>query len=435
MSELIWNNILTAFYLILWIATFVWYHYRHRYIDGGTAIMTTYIIYIVFTFLTLNNEMFNFMYKPLTIFPYIYLYLMLLTALSPTIFHHFHPVNCIEQPPTRLLKPYAIFIIIIAFTQVPEVLTNFEDGLVKIVTDVDAGLDSYNENLSEANNSGAGITNFFAIIFNTCFDLTIFVAFYMLTLKKKNFFIIGGIFFSITIGMLLPIMKGLRGPFITSALTLGVAYMLFLPYLNKKLTKFINITGITIFLLFSIPISTITFSRFGENNEGVFGVLAWYAGQANVYFNNYAMDAGGIRYGDRTLNLFKRVILPDTPKNFVERRAKYSNLEIDDERFTTFVGDFCIDFGPIVAALIFIFFNLWVLYQIRARSDILKLHDVLLIYFTQCICIQGGMTLFTYADAANLKIIVTGLAYAYLYTHNELLKHFPLKIENNSLES
>jgi hypothetical protein len=45
------------------------------------------------------------------------------------------------------------------------------------------------------------------------------------------------------------------------------------------------------------------------------------------------------------------------------------------------------------------------------------------------------MTLFTYADAANLKIIVTGLAYAYLYTHNELLKHFPLKIENNSLES
>ena len=78
MSDLVWNNILTVFYLTLWIATFVWYHYRHRYADGGSAIMISYIIYIVFTFFTLNNEMFNFMYKPLTIFPYIYLYLMLL---------------------------------------------------------------------------------------------------------------------------------------------------------------------------------------------------------------------------------------------------------------------------------------------------------------------------------------------------------------------
>jgi len=435
MSELAWNNILTAFYLALWIATFIWYHYRHRYADGGSAIMTTYIVYIVFTFLTLNNEMFNFMYKPLTIFPYIYLYLMLLIALSPTIFHHFHPVRGIEQPPTRLLKPYAIFIILLTLTQVPEVLTNLEDGLVKMVTDIDAGMDSYNENLRDADDIGSGITNLFSIFFNACFDLTIFMAFYLLTLKKKNFFLIAGMFFSVIIGMLLPIMKGLRGPVIISALTLVVAYMLFLPYLSKKLAKIINIVGIIFVLAISVPISAITFSRFGEYNEGVSGILTWYVGQENVYFNNYAMDAGGIRYGDRTLNLFKRVVFSDTPKNFVERRAKYSNLEIDDERFTTFVGDFCIDFGPIVATLIFLAFNLWVLYQIRARSDILKLHDILLIYFTQCICIQGGMTLFAYADTGNLKIIVFGLAYAYLYIHNELLTHFPLKIETESLKS
>lgn len=435
MSEQVCNNILTAFYLALWIATFVWYHYRYRYADGGSAIMTTYIIYIVFTFFTLNNEMFNFMYKPLTVFPYIYLYLMLLTALSPTIFHHFHPVSCLEQSPTRLLKPYAVIIILLALTQVPEVLANLEDGLVKMVTDTDAGLDTYNESLGDADDSGSGITNFFAIVYNACFDLTIFMAFYMLTLKKKNLFLIAGIFFSIAIGLLMPIMKGLRGPTVTSALTLLVAYMVFLPYINRKLTKIINIVGLIFVLAFSVPISTITLSRFGENNEGVFGVLTWYVGQANVYFNNHALDAGGIRYGDRTLNLFKRAIFSDTPKNFAERRAKYHNLEIDDERFTTFVGDFCIDFGPIVAALIFVVFNLLVLYQIRARSDILKLHDILLIYFTQCICIQGGMTLFTYSDTGNLKIIVMGLVYAYLYIHDELLKHFPLKLETDSLKS
>lgn len=435
MSELVWNNILTAFYLTLWIATFVWYHYRHRYADGGSAIMISYIIYIVFTLFTLNNEMFNFMYKPLTIFPYIYLYLMLLLALSPTIFHHFHPVSGIEQPPTRLLKPYAIFIIFLTLTQLPDVLMNLEDGLVKMVTDVDAGLDSYNESLSDADDTGSGITNLFAIFFNACFDLTVFVAFYMLTMKEKNVYLIAGLFFSVAIGMLIPVMKGLRSPVISAALTLLVAYMLFFPYLKKKIKKIIHVAGFILFLVFSVPISAITFSRFGDYSEGVFGMLTWYIGQANVYFNNYAFDAGGIRYGDRTVNLFKRAIFPDTPKNFVERRAKYSNLEIDDERFTTFVGDFCIDFGPIVAALIFLVFNLWVLYQIRARSDILKVHDALLIYFTQCICMQGGMYLFNYADAGNLKIIVMGLAYAYLYIHEILLKHFPLKSETEALKS
>jgi hypothetical protein len=45
------------------------------------------------------------------------------------------------------------------------------------------------------------------------------------------------------------------------------------------------------------------------------------------------------------------------------------------------------------------------------------------------------MYLFNYADAGNLKIIVMGLAYAYLYIHEILLKHFPLKSETEALKS
>ena len=113
MNEILWNNVLTVIYMLMWIATFVWYHWKYRYMDGGTAIMATYIMYVVFSLFTLNDDLFNIMYKPLELFPYIFLYSMLMLALSPTIYHHFHPVDSIEPPPSRLLKPYAIFIIIL----------------------------------------------------------------------------------------------------------------------------------------------------------------------------------------------------------------------------------------------------------------------------------------------------------------------------------
>ena len=81
--------------------------------------------------------------------------------------------------------------------------------------------------------------------------------------------------------------------------------------------------------------------------------IEWYYGQSFLNFNNYGLDAGGIRYGDRTANFFKSFLFDDVPHNFVERREKYSHLKIDDYYFYTFVGDFTIDYGPILAVLLF----------------------------------------------------------------------------------
>jgi hypothetical protein len=160
---------------------------------------------------------------------------------------------------------------------------------------------------------------------------------------------------------------------------------------------------------------------------GIAGFLNWYVGQASIYFNNYAFDTGGTRNGDRILNLLKRTIDPETPKNYVERRDKYHNLNIDDNLFTTFVGDFIIDFGLFLSIAIFVLFNLYVIYQIRPRDGTLRLHQVLLLYFCLCICMQGGMTLFPYSDSANLRVVVIFSLYAYLRYHEKLLEKYPLE--------
>lgn len=180
----------------------------------------------------------------------------------------------------------------------------------------------------------------------------------------------------------------------------------------------------------SLPIAAITMSRFGQENAGVGGFVNWYVGQGTLYFNNYGLNPGGTRNGDRTLNLFKRVIDSSTPKNYFERRDKYHNLDLDDNLFSTFVGDFTIDFGPIMAVLIFCvaFYILYRKTKICNRE--IKLYQLLLLFFTVNISTQGGMTLFSYSDTDNIRIVVIIALYAYLRYHEKLLERFPTIIQN-----
>ena len=377
--------------------------------------------------------MFADFYLPLKVFPYIYLYVMLMVALSPTIYIHLNPVKNIEQPQTNILGIISVIIIISSVLLVPDIIANFGTGLVKLFTETDAGKDAYMEHIEEDKEAGSGISNIPAIIYNAFSDITIFLCFYYMTCKKKNYWLIAGLIFAILIGILIPMMHGQRGGVIAAVLTTCVGYALFQQYISRRINRVIRLLGITSIIAIAVPVAAITISRFGNMGGGVTGFLNWYVGQGSLYFNNFALDAGGTRNGDRTLNLAKRLIDPDTPKNYTERREKYSHLNIDDNIFSTFVGDFVIDFGPITTVFIFVIFNGLILYLIRfrnSRDGTLKLHQALLLYFTLCICMQGGMTLFSFSDTGNLRIVILFSLYGYLRYHELLLEKFP--VENSS---
>lgn len=424
--------ILASFYLLLWIGTFILYHFRFRNLDGGSLVIFFYIIYGACSIFVLQDVLFSMLYNPLQLFPYIYLYVMMMIALAPAIYNHFVPSREIEDPQSRTLILIAIAFIFCGLTQVPNIILHFDEGLVKLFTDTDAGKDAYGEHLDEAGEAGSGITNLFSIYFNATFEIAIFLFFYFLSQRKKNKWVIIGLAFSIFIGTMLPVMQGLRGGVIISLQTCMLGYLFFRQYLSKKINRLVQIAGVSAVVLASLPVVAITLSRFGDNRVGgVMGFLNWYVGQGSLYFNNYGLDDGGIRNGDRVFNLFKRVVDPEnTPKNFFERRDKYHNLEIDDEVFSTFVGDFTIDLGPITAFLLFVAFNAWVISRIRPRDGTLRLHQALLIYFTLCISIQGGMSLFYFADTGGLKMITFILFYVYLVYHEKLLESFPATSES-----
>lgn len=421
------DNILASLYLLAWVLTLILYQWKIRKTDGGTAIICSYILYAIFSLFTLNDNMFNILYEPLKFLPFLFLFIMLMIALSPIIYFHFHQTKQIEEPNTRIFTFISIIIIICSFLLIPTIIGNFGTGIIKLFTDSDAGQDAYTEQALEASDSGSAISNIPAILFNALSDICIFLFFYYLTKRKKNILLIIALFFSLIINMLMPIMQGSRSNVILALFTIIVGYMLFKQFFAKKINRLIQLTGTAFLIATALPIIAITISRFDNLGGGVGGFLNWYVGQANIYFNNHVFDTGGTRNGDRILNLPKRIIDPSTPKNYVERREKYHNLNIDDNLFTTFVGDFVIDFGIPVTIIIFITFNTWAITQIKPRDGTVRADQLLLLYFIECICMQGGMYLFPYSDTGNLKVLFFMLLYIYLRFHEKLLAKFPIK--------
>lgn len=431
MTQIISDNILAFGYLALWVLTFCWYHHIKKQIDAGTAIIGMYIIYAFFSILIINDNLFSIAFDQLHVLPYIYLYLMMMIALSPIIVNHTNSVNKIENPNSQILSFIGWSIFICSILMLPGMISNSSNGITDIIIDSSAGKEAYSEQTEAVAASGSKINNLFAIVYNTLSDLPAFILFYSLTQKKQNPYLTLALIITLIIGLYTPLSTGQRGGAISCILTILGAYMLFRQYISKKINRIILLTGITGILIVSIPVIAITKSRFNTEQGGATGFVNWYIGQGSLYFNNYGLDNGGIRHGDRTMNMFKRIIDPDTPKNYVERRDKNRYLKIDDNFFTTFVGDFTLDFGPFVPIFIFICFNGTIILLTRPKGNKLKLYQVLILYLTVCINLQGGMTLYSYSDLGSMRLITFVMLYSYLRYHEALLKKYPYTVSKN----
>lgn len=429
MSEIVYNNILTIGFLLVWIATLIWYQYKRNTFDSGSFILVMYIVYSIFSIIVINDSLFSVAFEPLTFFPYVYLYVMMMIAMLPIINNHINRTTTIEPTNTRVLTWLSAVIIACSFLQIPDIITNFSSGLGQMFIDEGAGKEAYQESLKAVEDSGSAIRNLPAVIFNMCTDVTVFIFFYMLS-QKKNYLLCAGLSLAMLLSMVIPITHGQRGGVIISFLTIVCGYFLYKQYLPKMLNRIMTLVGITVASIAAIPVGIITVSRFGNENAGVTGFISWYIGQGSLYFNNSGLDAGGIRYGDRTMYLIKRMIDPSTPKNFAERRDVYHNMEISDRFFTTFVGDFSLDFGPVIAFILFVvvFYSLYRL--TRTTSETIKSYQLLMLFLVACISIQGGMYLFSFSDAGNLRIVLIVLLYSYLRYREILQKKFPLEQTN-----
>jgi len=401
------SNIYIVLYIIAWIVTIVLYQIKKKHIDAGSILLVLQLIYAITSLLLYNCNFYDF--NSIKIFPFIYLFLMLMLSFWPVLKYNANKIDEIQQISSVYLFTISIIFISATVIQLPYVITDFAESIKILIARSSGGQELYNESLAKSSSIGDGsISNLPSIITNAFSKLGVLLFFYYLTFKKRNKLIIVGLFLSITLSLFDNISLGQRGPIIETFLSFIITYFALRKFLQPKVNRIIKVIGISLLLTSIIPITILTVSRFGGSTQGSMSTVYYYGGQQNLYFNNFGLDNGGIRYGDRTFPFFKRMLgFKNVPHNFVERRQKYPNLRINDEVFSSFVGDFTIDFGPVIASLIFIFFTTFVIIKIQIYNRIIRFHQLILLHFVMNVCVQGGMKLFSFSDVGgNLQIIV-----------------------------
>ena len=273
------------------------------------------------------------------------------------------------------------------------------------------GLDSYNESIAISENMGkGGVSNLPAIISGAFSNVGVLFFFYYITLKNKSKIISIALGVCLLTVILSSLLRGERGGVYYQSMTILATYLLFRKFIPDSINKKIKKIGIILGVIIIVLITALTLSRFSSAPDSdPLGSICYYIGSQNINFNNYGLDNNGLRYGDRTFPFFKMMLGYDNvPHNFWERRAKYPMLHINDEAFISYVGDFTLDFGPIAAFMIFLLFFFFSYSRTIIRKGELKFSQLILIHFIICVCVQGGLSLYSFSDiGGNLKIIVT----------------------------
>lgn len=408
------SNIFLLINILLWLFTFILYQKWRRYFGIGSLLLLFYLSFAVVGFHLFNHPQAVGWFKDIRLFPYVYLYVMLLLATLPVLKFNEMETSYIQEPSKWVLYLISMVIIVSALSQLFSIVTNFSNGLSKMLVDTSAGEELYSETLSTADQAGDGkIENIAAIISGMFSNISILLLFYFLSWRQKNKYMIAGLSLAVMLYVLSSIATGARGATINIILTVFFTYVLFRNFMLDKTRRLVRRIGIVVIFLILVPITLITISRFDQNdNFGTLYSIEYYYGQSFLNFNNYGLDAGGIRNGDRTASLFKQLIWDNTPRNFLERVDKYSNMKMDESVFYTFVGDFTLDYGHTISFFLFFFASIFFVQKTKVRSNTILFHQLVLFYFILCICVQGTMTLFSFSDiGGNLNIIAFVLTY------------------------
>lgn len=406
----LYSIILIAIYAIAWAFVF----FRHRkqclgVISSGGFILLTYLLYAVSSFFLYQVQANDF--GDMQIFQFVYLFALLYIGLKPVLDYDKAKLTRIIPPPNIVLITFAILYVISTLLYLPSAISNIREGLTTLLLDSSGGADLYNERLMVGHREDYEISNIFSIFYNIFSDCAVLVYFYYLTLPKVNKFLISVLTMSILCSIFISIATGNRTQVTFVCLSLVASYLLFKDFYKKKIIKIIRLVGLSLAISVAFLFVVLTISRFGDLNDGGGDSMLYYIGQANLFFNKYAFDLEDIRYGDRTINLFKNFAGFDVPSGIFETRDKYRHMAADDSIFTTYIGDFVLDFGPLLTPILVIFFTLFILKLTKTNNGIIHFHQLIPLHYVMNVCVKGGMYLFCYPFLQNLQIF----AYIFFY--------------------
>lgn len=395
-------------YIFAWAITLFVAFKSSKTISIGKFLVFEFLFCSICSYLTFTDPNCPASYKPLKLFPFVYLYIFTLITTLPALKYDKCVINSIVPPPQMKLELIIWPFIICSLLSIPQMISSLQSNLLLIL--MGYGNDLYVDSYANASTEGTSIENLPAIIANLLYNPAVITAFYYLSLKqsKKNRIITLLLFFCVVIRLVSSSITGQRGGVVRELFVMGAMYMIFYRFYSSKLKKIFNTLILTVVVILAVPFIAITISRFGTRAGGSMSSLYDYSGQSALYFNNYALDDNGIRYGDRVMPGVKFLLgFDDVPMNWAQRRQKYPHLYIGDEYFSSYVGDFAIDFGPFLGGFLLIIFTMMFMSGLRIHNGKIKYHQLLILGIIAGIIPEGYFKLFPYSEViGNLSLFV-----------------------------
>ncbi len=389
--DIIKNIFLLSINAFLWVSTYAYIKYR----NGSHAIVTIVIlmytlISLVCYYIFLAPSSRYYFIDNLSLSPFLYLYFMLMITIAPLL--HFSPkkISYIQLPSRQILNLLCIIFSLCTISSLITIIPALKTGLVGIILDSSYAADQYADSTYQRmNESKAGGYNLLAILGNIALKITPFLFFCYLLQKRKNPVILTLLIISLLITPLSGIAHASRLAIIASIFLFVFLYIFFMPFFENSLRKKFNKAFIYICVFFGTFFLLISIGRHSRNVSDVpmEYVFARYFAEGPIIFNNYCMDAGGTREGEYVFP-FQHILDRRSQYNETELREKFSNLKVDNSRFSTYVGDFVLDFGPLGAAVIFIILSFFLYHASALKKRIVTFPQLILLFFLIKFC--GG---------------------------------------------
>lgn len=345
----------------LWAVALYYWKRRKNWSNVGIIVMILYFFMsLASCHLFVNPETKDFYEENIYVAPLLYLFVIIISLIYPLLKIDYDKIVELKLPSLKLINPICIFIIICAVYQLATGLQDVKQGLTLMLIDSSNALDAYIDT-TEANMSRkalSGSVNIIGFLVTTGMSFSMLFFFLYILYPNKNKKIVVGLIIAVMANPIMSVASGSREKVITTLVLFCFMCFLLNPLMDSKIRKVISVLSLTSFGLFGLFFVIISFARARGNMENLFLGFESYFGMSYIVFDQRCFFAEGTREGNWVSPLLN-VLLGGKTYSQEALRDKYASLGVDNGIFYTFVGDFVLDYGPILAFLFLICFSLY----------------------------------------------------------------------------
>ena len=306
-------------------------------------------------------------------FPYLFLWVMILLGLSPILKMEKQKPKMISLPDIKWVNVLCAVVVLLCIYRMIGSFSELQRGVVLLSSgSSDYILKVYNETTAQnmEQKASLGGVDFIGVFTNIGVSLAplLFFLYLLYPSKTRIKWIAIGLGVSILSSPIDGVIRCSRVLIVVNLLLVCFSFLLFRDYLSSKIRKTLHIIGVLVlcFFLFFFAVISIGRSR-GNMEKTVYGYQRYFA-ESFLVFNGYCTNANGTREGSITVPLFK-LLAGERLLSQGELRKKYRYMSVDNSRFSTYVGDFVLDFGVILSFFIFLFLALLFTWLLRYRQS------------------------------------------------------------------